>query len=201
MPAQQPDLLTINACLEQAFSFSCDLAVELTPSRLVAGTVTPEQPIQVRQPGSPIRHGIVHKPTLIFIRVRPMIAASECFTMRNISSVNVINVVYFTCYWDVKPSPRRRCGARLRRAPPAWRGCNPARLHPTNPQRQILTWSQILGQIRAARLRRPGSSCCAWHCVATLRARSLPRSQGAELNPLPPGAPPSAAPAGPERLS
>lgn len=53
-----------------------------------------------------------------------MIPALECFTMRNKRHVNDINVVYFTCYWDVKPAaPAVRCA-------PSARSSRLARLQP-----------------------------------------------------------------------
>jgi hypothetical protein len=116
MPAQQPDFLSIDACLKQAFSFDRDLTVELAPSCLIAGTIAPKQPIQVRQPSSPIRHDVVHKQILILLEPKRMIAASLRFTMRNDGTVNDINVVNFTCYWDVKSPTPAACGARFARS-------------------------------------------------------------------------------------
>jgi len=121
MPAQQPDFFTIDACFQQAFFFDGDLAIELAPSRLIARAITTQETVQVRQPTRPSRHSVVHKQLLILLKPDCMIAAFSYFTIRNERPVNDINVVNFTCYWDVKLPPPAACGARFARSSAAVR--------------------------------------------------------------------------------
>lgn len=71
-----------------------------------------------------------------------------------------------------------RAAGRRGFAPPRATATLPGSLILSTLRRLTLAWSQILGQIRTARLRRPGSSCCA---SSPLRGLYPPGSIPAEL--------------------
>lgn len=116
-PRDQVQFDVRHACLKQAFFFDRNFSIVATTAGAVPLSAIPQSPVQVRQRARPGRHGVVHKPLLIFLESRHMIAAFWRFIMRNEDALLCIMKMhfnapspeirtYFTCYWHVKPPPR-----------------------------------------------------------------------------------------------